>query len=118
MTEKKKALSTYNGRIDSIHIVDTGIIKDLEIEFKDKNVILGEGGSGKTTILGCVKKKLEETAGDDKVFCVIIDDALAELEDVEKKIYLRSLLNLEGQVIITARGVDERFFDGFNVIRV
>jgi len=45
-------------KINSVKIENMGIIKNAEIEFKEKNIIVGSNATGKTTILKSISIKL------------------------------------------------------------
>ncbi len=129
-------------KIKSVFAKDIGPIKELDLKFKNKNILVGANASGKTILLNAIahsfgkkdynsewiidngkkksKLKLEfegkdmsiETNFQKDYKCILIDEGIGMLSEEPLNKFLKYLLKLDCQVILTAAKFPESKVSG------
>ena len=132
MENSIKSIKGFTSKIKKITIKNEGIIKSVDLKFSDGlNIIMGSGGSGKTTVLKAIEKAKKENviikypscdpwaAKGEKIMllfseinnkhvdkCFLIDDLLGYLDRIKLEIALKNFEKSKNQIIITMWGSD------------
>lgn len=104
-------------QVKDLVITNLGPIKDLRINFKRYNLIIGDNATGKTTILHAIRDDASNEDGAKNQKSIIVDD-ISRLTEENQIRFIEHLKKSFSQIILTSRNLPKKGIEDFNIINI